>query len=114
MTLSPRVLGLKCGSVGGAVQLLWDCRVPPKQAKAYGPRDGDRESRNGTRGLGWHQGAGWHVEAELRKFMKNNGEKGLFRESLVGQLWGCRVSFTETFLWTLESMYSKETDPKVE
>lgn len=40
----------------------------------------------GPRGLGWHQGAGWHVEAEPRKFMKNNEEKGLFRESLVERL----------------------------
>lgn len=59
--------------------------------RACGPRDwggggGWGESRNGTRGLGWHQGAGWHVEAELRKFMKNSGEKGLFRESLVERL----------------------------
>lgn len=74
-------------------------------------------SRNETRRVGWQQGAGVVCRDRAQKVCQKHWLVGRkIPESLGGEAghWGGWVSFKDTFLWPLEGMYNKETNPKAE
>lgn len=74
-----------------------------------GEKEWDQRVRLAPRSRVTHRGRAQEVHE------KQWGERSFQRVSSgETRCGGCWVSFSDTFLWPLEGMYNKETDPEVE